>query len=225
MDNVLGVQLDANAPTAEWTSGHRTVLPFLPNIIGNAASQNILAQDARYVADMAKIPEAGPCSSLVTWLDKNMPKTDLFSAAREALSLNKSVVVKGYVDFGSFELTPTHLEEHFMISPHSPVDAHGTFTCSPPQTLTRHPLDMAMRAKDSINLYTQTNVEEFVRDVANTGVIRAALTFPLPQHTAPSPFEYAPSQPYYLNCALSPVQKARRRSCPRLGSDTSTRAH
>ena len=122
---ILGVQVDARAPTIEWTSGQRTVLPFLSKDARKDVVQNILAQDARYVADMANLPEAGPSSSLVVYLDKALRKPELLKAAREALSHSKSVIVKNFVDTGSFNFTLEDLEEHFMISPRMPIEAHG----------------------------------------------------------------------------------------------------
>ena len=67
-----------------------------------------------------------PSSLLVIHLDKTVRKPDLFKTAQEALSLNKSVIVKNFVDTGSFNFILEDLEEHFMISPHMPVEAHGT---------------------------------------------------------------------------------------------------
>ncbi|KAF8414349.1 hypothetical protein L210DRAFT_3514070, partial [Boletus edulis BED1] len=107
---ILGVQVDICSLTIEWTSGQRTVLPFLPRAIKDLGVRNVLAQDA---------------SSLVVFLDKNTSKTELFKAAREALSLSKSVLVKNFVDSGSFEFTIDNLEEHLMISPRMPVKAQG----------------------------------------------------------------------------------------------------
>lgn len=74
---------------------------------------------------MAKLPEAGLSSSLVVYLDKNKSKMELFKAAHEALSLNKTVVIQNYVDTDSFDLTVKDMEEHLGINPHRPVEAHG----------------------------------------------------------------------------------------------------
>ena len=125
--DVLGVQVDGRASTIEWASGQRTVLPFLPKRTRNRRLRNLLENDARYATNLAKLPEAGPSSAVVAYLDKTTPKHDLFKAARNALSLNKTVVVPGYVDTESFDFTVEGLEEYFGISPHKPVQAHGTF--------------------------------------------------------------------------------------------------
>lgn len=129
---MLGVQIDARAPTVDWTSGQWTVLPFLPKVNRNGRLLNVLENDARFTQDLAKLPEAGPSSALVVQLDKNMSKIELFKAAREALSLNKAVLVKGFIDVGSFDFTLKDLEEHFMISPHRQVEVHGTSQFSGP---------------------------------------------------------------------------------------------
>ena len=55
--------------------------------------------------DLAKLPEAGPSSALVVQLDKNMSKIELFKAACKALSLNKIVLVKGFINVSSFDFT------------------------------------------------------------------------------------------------------------------------
>ena len=133
--NLLSVQVDGCASTIEWASGQRTVLPFLPKRTRNHLLCNLLENDARYTTNLAKLPEAGPSSAVVTYLDKTMPKHDLFKAARNALSLNKTIVVPGYVDTESFNFTVKGLEEYFGISPHKPVQAHGTFHFPVPFTL------------------------------------------------------------------------------------------
>lgn len=48
---------------------------------------------------------------------------------------------------------------------------------------------MAKRVNDCEHPYVHTDVEEFVSNITNTNIIRVALGFPLPQYTAPSPFE------------------------------------
>lgn len=52
-----------------------------------------------------------------------------------------------------------------------------------------HILDMALRVEAFDKPFVLTTVDEFVSDIVNTEVVRVALGFPLPQHTAPSPFE------------------------------------
>lgn len=133
--NILGIQVDARASTIEWASGQHTVLPFLPKHNRNRHVLNLLANDARYAADLAKLPQAGASSSLVVYLDNTMPKTKLFTAAREAMSLNKTVVIPGYVDTDSFDFSLEDLQEHLSISPHQPIEAHGTSLFSIPSPL------------------------------------------------------------------------------------------
>lgn len=128
--DILGIQVDARASTVQWSSGQRTVLPFLPKRARNRRLINVLAKDARYVRDLATLPEADLSSTLVTYLDKNVSKQELFKAACEALSRNKTVVAKGYVDTHSFDFNLIDLEEHLRISPHRPVEAHGLSLCS-----------------------------------------------------------------------------------------------
>ncbi|KAG6377646.1 hypothetical protein JVT61DRAFT_14403 [Boletus reticuloceps] len=122
---------------------------------------------------MATLPEACPSSLLVVFLDKNTSKTELFKAAREALSLSKSVLVKNFVDSSPFEFTLENLEEHLMISPWRLVKAQ----------------DMAMRANGSSHSHVHMNVEQFVHAITNTNIMIMALGLPLPQYAAPSPFE------------------------------------
>ena len=101
------------------------MLPFFSKVTQNGVIQNVLAQDAWYVTDMAKLLETGLSSLLLIHLDKTVRKPDLFKAAREALSLKKSVIVKNFVNTGSFNFTLEDLEEHLMISPHMlVVEAH-----------------------------------------------------------------------------------------------------
>lgn len=125
VSGVLGIQLDSRAPTVYWTSGQQTVLPFLPKVTRKHRMKNVLSNDARYVRDLAKFPESGPHSSLVVYLDKGLNKIDLFKAAREALSHNKTVIVKDFVETHGFKFTLEDLEDNFMVSPLRPVEAHG----------------------------------------------------------------------------------------------------
>lgn len=122
---ILGVQIDARAPTVEWTSGQRTVLPFLPKRDKRRRMRNLLNNDARYTRDLAKLPEAGPHSSQVSFLDKNLDGLELVKLAQEALSQDKVVVVRGYVDTHGFQFNVEDLNAHFSVTPHRPVQAHG----------------------------------------------------------------------------------------------------
>lgn len=122
---MLGVQVDARAATVSWTSGQKTVVPFLPHVDRRRRISNLLFKDAKYVMELAQLPESGPSSPLVAHLDKDMGRTGLFQAAREALSYNKAVVVRDFVDNHGFCFTLEGLEEEFSISPHRPVQAHG----------------------------------------------------------------------------------------------------
>lgn len=60
-----------------------------------------------------------------------MKPFELYKAARDALSHNKTVVVRGYVETYGFDFTLKDLEEHFMVTPHRPVQAHGKFWVGP----------------------------------------------------------------------------------------------
>lgn len=128
---ILGIQVDSRAKTVRWTNGQRTVLPFLrkPNRNRNIA-QNLLANDARYAAELATLPEAAPNSSLVAYLDKAHDKFDLYEAARQALASNKSVVIKGYVDTSGFQFNTVDLQKHYGVIPDRPVQAHGKLSIS-----------------------------------------------------------------------------------------------
>ena len=56
---------------------------------------------------------------------------------------------------------------------------------------------MAHRATVSFaELHVLTTVKEFVEDIKNTKVTRVSLGFPLPQYTAPWPFESV--TPFFL---------------------------
>lgn len=48
---------------------------------------------------------------------------------------------------------------------------------------------MAKRVKTYAKPHVPTTVEQFVKDVTNTRVIRVALGFPLPHETVPRPFQ------------------------------------
>lgn len=125
---ILGVQVDDRAPTVEWSSGQLTVLPFLPIQGRKRRLRNVLKKDAHYTASMATFPEAVPSSSQVVFLDKGMDKQDLFILAREALSCDKVVVVRDYVDTHGFEFTLDGLENHFTVTPHTAIQVHGRHT-------------------------------------------------------------------------------------------------
>ena len=77
------------------------------------------------MADMANLPEVGPSSSLIIYLDKALRKPELLKAAHEVLLHSKSVIVKCILDANPLDFTLEHLEEHFMISPHMLIEAHG----------------------------------------------------------------------------------------------------
>ena len=126
---ILGVQVHPRASTVEWTSGQKTVVPFLPKRDKKRRLRNILENDARYVKDLAKLPAAGPSSSQVSFLDKNT--RELFKHAHEALSQDKVVVVRDYVNTHGFEFNTQDLDEHFGVAPNRPVQAHGRLNSSP----------------------------------------------------------------------------------------------
>ena len=121
---VLGIQVDARAETVVWTSGQRTVLPYLPRKTPRRKLvKNALEIDAKYARHLAGLPECKPGSELVEFLDKNA--RGLLRPALEALSRNKSVVVRGYIDTHGFNFTLEDLEDELSISPNRPIKAHG----------------------------------------------------------------------------------------------------
>ena len=72
---------------------------------------------------------------MLFYLDKTMPKHNLFKATHDILSLNKTIIVPSYIDTESFNFSVEDLKEYFGISPHKPVQAHSTFHFSVPLTL------------------------------------------------------------------------------------------
>lgn len=54
-----------------------------------------------------------------------MNRAELLKAVWDALSQNKSVIIKDFINTNSFEFTLNDLEEHYNISPHRPVETHG----------------------------------------------------------------------------------------------------
>ena len=77
--------------------------------------------------DPATVPKAYPGSMLIEFLDRNLSCQELFKRTHEALTLNKTVVVRGYAKTYSFDSTIEDLEEYFSISPLMPVEVHGEF--------------------------------------------------------------------------------------------------
>lgn len=119
---ILGVQVDAVSETVRWTSGQVTVLPYLED---DDEVKNILHADQAYVEQLAKLPECTPSSQLVVFLENTMAKSDLLKAAREALSNNKTVVVRRFMDVSGLEFTVESLDESFMTFPDSKLQVHG----------------------------------------------------------------------------------------------------
>ncbi|KAG6377651.1 hypothetical protein JVT61DRAFT_14411 [Boletus reticuloceps] len=161
------------APMVEWTSGQRTVLPFLPKCAHNQCLQNILGNDANYTTELAHLPEMGPSSPVIIYLNKNTNKRKLFQATRDALSRNLTIVVRCYVDTNSFEFNLEGLQEHLSISPRMPVEAHN----------------MALQVTQFNTPHVNIDVKEFVGGITDTSICRVTLGFPLPQYTTPFPFE------------------------------------
>lgn len=106
-------------------NGPHTTLPYLPRSDRKQHAYNKLSKDARYVRDLANLLESCSSSSLVVYLDKDMNRAELLKAAWDALSQNKSVIIKDFINTNSFEFTLNDLEEHYNISPHRPVETHG----------------------------------------------------------------------------------------------------
>ncbi|KAG6369037.1 hypothetical protein JVT61DRAFT_15614 [Boletus reticuloceps] len=170
---VHGVQVSSNALTVTWTSGQRTVLPYLEGRDKRRKRINLLQPEAEYVKDMTALPECRVSSDFVQFLDGNLPKSALLKAAREALSLNKAVVIRGFLDVTGFELSMDGLMDEFNTLPTRPVGIH----------------DMRERSKKFSNPHVDTTVESLIKDINNPKVMRVALDFPLPQLSAPNPLE------------------------------------
>ncbi|KAF8549165.1 hypothetical protein OG21DRAFT_1500591 [Imleria badia] len=171
--DVLGVQVCVNAEQIEWTSGQHSILPYLEVENDDGKVENLLMHDQQYVQGLARLPESQPSSSLVLFLDRHMKKFDLVNAARDGLSRNKAVVVRGFLDVDGFEFTMAGLVEEFNTLPNRPMEVH----------------DMGKRVHDFSDPFVHTTVSRFVRDIENPGVVRVALNFPLPQLAIPPPFE------------------------------------
>ena len=89
---VLGVQVLADSPTIQWTSGHQTVLPYLPKETEHSV-RNMLENDRKYIEELAGLLESTPASDSVVFLSKHDSLKQLINKARKALSLGKTVVV------------------------------------------------------------------------------------------------------------------------------------
>ena len=89
------MQVLADSLTIRWMSGHQTVLPYLPKETEDGVI-NVLDDDQEYVIDLAQFPEATPGSNFVAFLSRHDSYLQLIEAAREVLSLNKTVVIRGY---------------------------------------------------------------------------------------------------------------------------------
>ena len=121
---IIGTQVGQGAKTVQWTDGPLTTLPYLGKKWGGTV-RNVLSKDASYVSDMANFPVASPQSELVVFLDRRMFRHDLVNAARDALSRNKTVVIRGYMEDETFDFTMEALSDCFMASPDKPMNVHG----------------------------------------------------------------------------------------------------
>ncbi|KAH0825904.1 hypothetical protein J3R83DRAFT_7657 [Lanmaoa asiatica] len=166
---VLGVQVAKSAPTVRWSSGQITVLPYVEGEQG----ENALQQDQAYTEGLAKCPESLPPTDLVVFLSKDASSMDLLTAAREGLSNNKSVVIRGIVDTHGFEFTEAGM--------------YDEFACLPDRVMKVH--DMKLRTADFTNPFVNTTLGEFLRGITDPEVVRVALDFPLAQLPIPYPFE------------------------------------
>ncbi|KAF8418644.1 hypothetical protein L210DRAFT_3655529 [Boletus edulis BED1] len=169
---VRGVQLHADAPTVQWTSGQRTVLPYLPEETDNGVV-NTLDDDLQYVQALATLSESTPKSDAVAFLSKHDGHERLLSAAREALSMNKSIVVRGYVSTNNFDFSSEGLYDAFQTSEKMRLDCH----------------DMRMRAYDFSKPHVRSTMGEFMAAVNDPNQLRVALEYPLAQHSIPQPFQ------------------------------------
>ncbi|KAG6374579.1 hypothetical protein JVT61DRAFT_3933 [Boletus reticuloceps] len=166
-------QVSSNALTVTWTSGQRTVLPYLEGRDKRRKRINLLQPEAEYVKDMTALPECRVSSDFVQLLDGNLPKSALLKAAREVLSLNKAVVIRGLLDVTGFELSMDGLMDEFNTLPTRLVGIH----------------DMRERSKKFNNPHVNTTVESLIKDINNPKVMWVVLNFPLPQLGAPNPLE------------------------------------
>ncbi|KAI9452918.1 hypothetical protein HD554DRAFT_2179727 [Boletus coccyginus] len=122
---VFRVQINGKAECIEWSSGQRTILPYLEVKNDDGKVGNDLIDDQRYVQDLARLPESQPSSLLVVFLDRHLQKAKLIEAARDALSKNKTMIVRGFFDVDAFELTMEGLVEEFNTLPSRPMDVHA----------------------------------------------------------------------------------------------------
>lgn len=121
---VIGVQVDSSAETVQWFSGQKTILPYA-EVQGDDGPLNELQVDKKYVEDLARCPESLPPSDLVTYLSKGENPAELVTAARRALSENKTVVVREFVDTHGFEFTESGMYNEFSCLPDRALKAHG----------------------------------------------------------------------------------------------------
>ena len=118
--------------------GQCIVLPWLSKG-QNGQVKNVLFRNANYVKDPATVPKAYPETMLIKFLDRNLSCQELFKRTHEALTLNKTVVVRGYAKTYSFGSIVEDLEEYFSISPLMSVEVHGEFLfCFTPTLLTSY---------------------------------------------------------------------------------------
>lgn len=87
--------------------------------------ENDLIDDQRYVQDLARLPESQPSSLLVVFLDRHLQKVKLIEAVRDALSKNKTMIVRGFFDVHAFEFTMEGLIEELNTLPSRLMDVHG----------------------------------------------------------------------------------------------------
>ena len=111
---IHGIQVDICARTVQWMGGQCTVLPWLSKG-QNGWVENVLFRNANHVKDPATIPKAYPKSMLIEFLDRNLSCQELFKRTHEALTLNKTVVVRGYAKTYSFDSTVEDLESTFQL--------------------------------------------------------------------------------------------------------------
>ena len=102
------------------------VLPYLPKETEDGVI-NVLDDDQEYIVDLAQFPDATPGSNFVAFLSRHDSHLQLVEAAREALLLNKTVVIQGYVDTQNFKFSMEGLYNAFQTSEKGQLKCHGAY--------------------------------------------------------------------------------------------------
>ncbi|KAI9568693.1 hypothetical protein HD554DRAFT_2038690 [Boletus coccyginus] len=119
---IISTQVGHGAKTIQWSDGSLTILTYLGKKWGGGI-RNVL-KDVKYISDMADFPVVNLQSKLIIFPNQRMAKHDLLSTAHEALSSNKTVIIRGYMEDETFAFTIEELSGHFMSSPDKSMAVH-----------------------------------------------------------------------------------------------------